>query len=181
MTRLFRTATLVFYFLAGLVFPSCGQNPEPENRPVCANSAFDKKVASTIRFSVPLISVQKLHQNLNYVHVFDTREWDEFSVSHIPGATFIGYKSFDSELLAKIPKEAPIALYCSIGYRSEKIGEQLLKMGFTNVFNVYGSIFEWANQGYLLHDANGKVTAKIHTYNQRWSQWVEEGKLQKTW
>ena len=42
--------------------------------------------------------------------------------------------------------------------RSEKIGKKLLDMGYTNVKNLYGSIFEWANQGNILVDQKGSET-----------------------
>ena len=72
-------------------------------------------------------------------------------------------------------------MYCSIGYRSEKVGEELKKMGFKNVYNLYGSIFEWVNQGNEVVDENEKVTEKVHTYNKRWSKWIEDGKAEKVW
>ena len=64
----------------------------------------------------------------------------------------------------------------------KKIGEQLQEAGFTKVFNLYGSLFEWANQDYPLENAEGTVTHKVHTYNKKWSQWVDDdGKIVKVW
>ena len=42
-------------------------------------------------------------------------------------------------------KKTPTIVYCTIGARSETIGEKLKKNGFTNVYNLYGGIFEWKN------------------------------------
>lgn len=80
-----------------------------------------------------------------------------------------------------IPKDAKIVLYCSVGYRSEKIGEKLQKMGYTDVNNLFGSLFEWVNRGYKVVDKDGNETQKVHTYNKDWSQWVDETKAKKTW
>ena len=146
----------------------------------CENPAFDKKVENLIRFSVPTISVEELAQMENVV-IADTREKEEFMVSHIPDAQFVGYKKFDVEQLGDTPKDAPIVLYCSVGYRSEKIGEKLQKMGYTNVYNLYGSIFEWVNQGHPVVNPKGEETDRVHTYNKKWSQWLDEGKAEKTW
>jgi len=33
-------------------------------------------------------------------------------------------------------------VYCSLGIRSEVIAKKLKKAGYTNVFNLYGGIFE---------------------------------------
>ena len=72
-------------------------------------------------------------------------------------------------------------LYCSIGYRSEKVGEKLQRLGYTKVYNLYGSIFESVNVGNEVVDQNGKKVKKVHTYNKDWSQWVDETKTKKIW
>ena len=158
---------------------ACAQ--APVDRPHLADKKFDSKVAQLIDFSVPVISVETLKQNkANYV-LLDAREKEEYNVSHIEDARFIGYKDFDDSRLEGVTKDAKIVLYCSVGYRSEKIGEKLQKLGYNNVYNLYGSIFEWVNQGNKVVDKDGNVTQKIHTYNRNWSQWVDEGKAEKVW
>jgi 3-mercaptopyruvate sulfurtransferase SseA len=82
-------------------------------------------------------------------------------------------------MLDNIDKSTPILLYCSIGYRSEKVGEKILKMGFKDVTNLYGSIFAWANAGYELKNAKGETTNQIHTYNNEWAKWILNPKLIK--
>ncbi|HRF39278.1 MAG TPA: rhodanese-like domain-containing protein [Saprospiraceae bacterium] len=145
------------------------------------NPEFDKKVSQTIQFSVPVMSVEELKSNTQKLRIFDARERAEFEVSHILGAEWVGYRHFDIRAYAKLPKETPIVVYCSIGYRSEKIGEQLKANGFTEVYNLYGSIFEWANKGYPLVDGKGREVREVHTYNKEWSRWVDETKAKKIW
>ena len=36
--------------------------------------------------------------------------------------------------------------YCAVGYRSAEMATQLRAAGFTNVRNLEGSIFQWANE-----------------------------------
>ncbi len=158
----------------------CGQKP-PAERPHCQNPDFDQKVSQMIRFSVPLIGVEELQNIQDEVLIFDAREKEEFEVSHIPGARFLGYRKAELEKLQELPKNKKIVLYCSIGYRSEKIGEKLQNAGFTNVYNLYGSLFEWTNQGLPLVDQNGNPTRQIHTFNAAWSKWVADEKAQKVW
>lgn len=145
------------------------------------NPEFDKKVSQTIQFSVPVMSVEELKSNTQKLRIFDARERAEFEVSHIPGAEWVGYKHFDIRAYSKLPKETPTVVYCSIGYRSEKIGEQLKANGFTEVYNLYGSIFEWVNKGYPLVDGKGREVREVHTYNKEWSRWVDESKAKKIW
>lgn len=159
---------------------ACGQQA-PADRPHLENPEFDKKVENLLGFTVPLIGVKELKNIQSEVHIFDTRKEEEYAVSHIPGATYLGFDSFDPKDLKGISKSDTIVLYCSVGYRSEKIGERLQKMGYTKVFNLYGSLFEWANQGYPLVDASDRPTQKVHTYNKNWSQWVDDGKAEKIW
>lgn len=148
---------------------------------LCLDQHFDEEIASTISFTAPIIGVTELAANRSSYMVFDTRKKEEYEVSHIPGANYLGYKDFDETRLEGTPKEAKIVLYCSIGYRSEKIAERLQSLGYQNVYNLYGSIFEWANRSYPLEDRNGDVTTKVHTYNKTWSKWVNGEKVEKIW
>jgi rhodanese-related sulfurtransferase len=152
----------------------------PADRARCANPEFDKKVASWLRFSVPTISPADV-QKLPDVVLLDAREKAEYAVSHLPKALFVGYNDFDKNVLANMPKDKPLVVYCSIGYRSEKIGEKLQKMGFTKVYNLYGSLFEWVNQGFEIVDNQGIATKKVHTFNRSWSKWVDAKKAEKVW
>ena len=56
-----------------------------------------------------------------------------------------GLKNLLKYKVEDIARESTIVVYCSVGYRSEKIAEELDKLGFTNVSNLYGGIFEWIN------------------------------------
>lgn len=171
---------ILYSFVFVLSVVACHAQTAVDRTAHCENPAFDKKVENLIRFSVPTISVEELAQMENVV-IADTREKEEYMVSHIPDAQYLGYKKFDVAQLGDTPKDAPIVLYCSIGYRSEKIGEKLQKMGYTNVYNLYGSLFEWVNQGHPIVTPQGEETNRVHTYNRKWSQWLDEGKAEKVW
>ena len=66
-------------------------------------------------------------------------------------------------------------MYCSLGVRSEDIGEQLKKAGYTNVFNLYGGIFEWKNKGFSVYNNDETLTENVHVCNAYWSQWLLKG------
>jgi rhodanese-related sulfurtransferase len=144
------------------------------------NSKFSDKINSYLSFNVPIITVNEL-KNKKDITILDAREFEEYSVSHIPGAKYIGYKNLENKVLENIPKDKTIAIYCSIGYRSEKIGEKLKKKGYTNVYNLYGSIFEWANENLPLQDQNGTTTKRIHVYNKSWGKWMENSNYTKVY
>lgn len=109
--------------------------------------------------------------------LLDTRKFEEYKVSHIKNAYWVGYKTFaiDSVLARHPKKDAPIIVYCSIGVRSEDIGEKLLAAGYTNVKNLYGGIFEWKNQGNTVVNQKGQATEKVHAYSKFWGRLLTNG------
>jgi len=151
-----------------------GQNPKTAS---CQNTSFDKKVDNLIRYKVPVMDVDSLVGKTDKYLLLDTRAQEEFDVSHIKGAQCAGFKQFDIDDWKDVDKDAPIVVYCSVGYRSEKIGKKLKKAGFTQVYNLYGGLFEWVNRNYPLEFD----TQKIHTYNKKWSRWVFNFSIVKTW
>jgi rhodanese-related sulfurtransferase len=159
---------------------ACSQN-QPLDKPRTKQSDFGKKIDGLISFTVPLMSVNELLNNKDKFIIFDAREKAEFDVSHIPDAIYLGYSDFNADNIKNIPKEKNIVIYCSIGYRSEKIGEKLLRLGYKNVYNLYGSIFEWANEKYPLVGSNGKTTNRVHGYNKSWSKWVTNEEIKTVW
>jgi len=147
----------------------------------CINPQFDQLVDGYLDYSIPVISVADAYESKDKYIFLDARELDEYNTSHIEQATHIGYNNFEVNSLKMIPKHAQIIIYCSIGYRSEKIGEVLKNNGFENVYNLYGSIFEWVNQHHPVYDFNGNSTFQLHTYNKKWSKWVEVEGVEKIW
>jgi len=146
-----------------------------------SNPKFKKKIDRVLSESVDFITVDELKSNTDSYYILDAREKEEYTTSHIPGAHYIGYDDLDLSALEGIPKDKPIVVYCSIGYRSEKVGEKLLDRGFMNVQNLYGSIFEWSNRGFPVYNSEGQATTKVHTYNKRWSKWVDNPQVEKVW
>ncbi len=169
-----------FILLGLLIIPHPGISQIPQQK-LCKNPDFEKEIRSYLSFTVPIIGVSELKSDLQNTIVLDAREQIEYNTSHIPGALYIGYDKFNPEALQGINKNEKIVIYCSIGYRSEKIAEKLKKMGYNQVFNLFGSIFEWANQDYPLVDSDEKTTFTIHTYNRKWSKWVDNENLKKKW
>ncbi len=127
--------------------------------------------------SIPYISVQELAMPKTKAILLDSRELNEFEVSHLKNAIFVGYNNFNIEQTIKqLPnKQQEIVVYCSLGIRSEDIAEQLTKAGFTNVKNLYGGIFEWKNRGFKVFDKDNKETENVHTFSEQWSKWLLKG------
>jgi len=175
-------SNLIFLALLVCLNVQCGiAQKEAIDRPAIESKKFSKLLNGMVKQSVPLISVDDLHTSLGDYVVLDAREVNEYKVSHIEGAKYIGYDSVDFSAVSNIDKDSPIVIYCSIGVRSEKIGEKLLDQGFTNVQNLYGSIFEWANKDYNLVDNAGYPTKKVHGYNWMWGKWMTNENYEKVY
>lgn len=140
----------------------------------CGQKTFDEKMESLYKMTVPLIKADELKGKGNVI-ILDTRQPEEYEVSHLPSARLVDYDNFKIEDVQNIDKNQEVIVYCSVGYRSERIGEKLQKAGFTNVKNLYGGIFGWKNEGLGVVDKNEQPTDSVHTYNKTWSKWLYKG------
>lgn len=143
-----------------------------------AQKKLDKLLDKWNNRNVPYISVETLAMPSTDAILLDARELEEYKVSHLKNAIHVGYNSFDkSETLKKLPqdKSTKIVVYCSLGIRSETIAFKLINEGYTNVYNLYGGIFEWKNNDFPIFDAKGNQTEKIHAFNKNWSKWLKKG------
>ena len=127
--------------------------------------------------AIPYITVQELAMPKTKAIILDARELEEYNVSHIKEAIFVGYNSFQIDLVKnKLPnKNETIVVYCSLGIRSESIANKLKKAGYNKVFNLYGGIFEWKNNNFKVYNSEGKETDNIHAFSKEWSKWILKG------
>lgn len=140
---------------------------------------LDKLLKKWNKKDVPYMSVETLALPKTDAILLDAREPKEFEVSHLENAICVGYDKFKlKETLEKLPedKNAQIVVYCSLGIRSEVVADKLIKAGYTNVYNLYGGIFEWKNADFQVVDTLGNSTEKVHTFNKDWSKWLKKGK-----
>lgn len=162
---MFRILISIFFFLSPLF--------ELHAQSKAFNLMLDQLLDESVE-QVDVQSFQEISKN-NKVHILDAREKEEFEVSHIEGAEYIGYERFKNSSVKSISKSDTILVYCSVGYRSEKIGERLKKMGFENVYNLRGGIFQWKNEGKETLNSNNQTTDSVHAYSPEWGIWLNEG------
>lgn len=169
-----------YLFLLALLLSNCAR-PVPTNRPKLSNQLFDKTLTKILPFKTKLVSVEEVYQNLGEVPIFDVRSWEEYTVSHLPTAVWMPYPDVAPDLIRSLAPTDTIILYCTVGYRSDRLGDKLQRMGYSQVYNIYGSIFAWADRDLPLVDSAGLPTNRIHTFNKRWSRWVANDSLQTQW
>lgn len=166
MKHISKIFLIAITFLSSCITRSDAQVENPE---------YQKKLQWLLRHNVKEVSVAEIAKLDDAIYL-DAREKAEYNVSHIENAIWVGYDDFDIQMVKKLDKSKTIVVYCSVGYRSEKVAKKLEKAGFKTVYNLYGGMFEWYNQGLPVVDNQGKSTDKIHTYNEKWGQWVNERK-----
>lgn len=138
------------------------------------SKAYATMLHTLYKETVPLMSVIELKKQPDAV-LLDTRTKAEYDVSHLPHARWVGYDDFGMNRVEGISKNANIVVYCSVGYRSERVGEKLLEAGYQRVHNLNGSLFEWVNEGNPVVDNHEKPTKRVHAYSKLWGIWLNRG------
>jgi rhodanese-related sulfurtransferase len=100
----------------------------------------------------------------------DVREAAEFGVSHLKNAVHItAVRDIKARLATP---DSPVVVYCSVGYRSSAVAQDLIRLGCTNVWNLEGSIFAWANAGHPVYRGTNPVS-EVHPYSAKWGRLLE--------
>ncbi len=80
--------------------------------------------------------------------LIDVREDSEFAAGHAAGAEHIGRGVIERDIVSKHPDKAEeLVLYCGGGFRSALATDNLQKMGYTNVWSMYGGWHAWEEAG----------------------------------
>ncbi len=133
--------------------------------------AIDEKIAN----EYPSVShlegadLHSLYAGTDIPQIIDVRTAEEFAVSHLIGAR--NMETADAIATAIPDSGTPVIVYCSVGYRSAGVAEDLENLGYSNVKNLRHSIFSWAEQGFPLVDEHG-ATSFVHPYNRIWGTLV---------
>lgn len=162
-------------FCSLLALTGCG-NAEPD-KATGASAAYRQLLRALYHNTVPTVPAARLAQELAQPPapvLLDVRTPVEFSISHLAGAQFVNFDSVATATFEGLDRNQPVVVYCSVGVRSERLGERLQALGFQHVRNLYGGLFEWVNEGYPVYNAKGP-TRNVHPYSALWSPWLKRG------
>jgi len=166
--------TIIIIFNLNSFFTACSSQNRQQKQQRVENKAYDLMLQTILSHTVNGVGVDSLREIRDKAVLLDTRTRAEYEVSRIQGARFVGYESFDTTAVEDLPRDTAIIAYCAVGYRSERVAERLKQMGFTNVGNLYGGIFEWKNRDLTVVTDSG-ATERIHAYNKTWGFWLNKG------
>ena len=86
---------------------------------------------------------KEMMENLDEFVLLDARSEEEFSEGHIPGAIVIPHEEVSERAEAEIPeKDVPVFVYCRSGRRSKIAAEELVSLGYSEVYE-FGGIIDW--------------------------------------
>ena len=162
--------SLLLAAAGSLLFIVGGVSPRAESDPML-------EIKAQIRAEFPDVSHISSTQLQNWLAgqssrtplLLDARTLEEFEVSHLQDARLTPTIETSIAVLADVPRDHPIVAYCAVGYRSSLLARALAERGYTNVFNLEGSIFEWANRGLPVF-RNGHEVEEVHPYGWRWEK-----------
>ena len=108
--------------------------------------------------------------------LLDARTEAEYEVSHLQGARRMDPYKPSLVGIMTVPKDTPIVVYSSAGYRGARVASWLGEQGYPNVQNLGSSLFQWANEGRPIY-RGGRLAEVVHPYDGRWGWgWLLEGK-----
>jgi rhodanese-related sulfurtransferase len=179
-------AALVTSLIGGLVAASVYRTyagwPDPANPNV---TLHDVEVSVARRLPLPELTEAELTARLalGNVVLFDVREADEFSQSHLVGARRIdpnlSAEAFRERFGAEL-KGRSVVFYCAVGVRSgnmlARLQPVLAASDAAEAFNLRGGIFRWRAAGRPLMAASMSQpsgTATVHHYDASWALLLE--------
>ncbi|MCH8534147.1 MAG: rhodanese-like domain-containing protein [Flavobacteriaceae bacterium] len=141
--------------------------------------SIDDALSKYLKNDVPTLQINELKTSFEEYLLLDAREYDEYIVSKIEGAIFVGHSNFKIEEIQKmnLSRKQKIVVYCSIGVRSEEVARKIQQQTPHQVYNLYGGIFEWKNQLNPIYDQNNRITEKVHAYSKKWSKYLKNAEI----
>jgi rhodanese-related sulfurtransferase len=127
---------IVILLIAAFLFVACGKTKAEEKKTTMETETVSYKNIS------PKDAKARLEAEKDII-LLDVRTLDEYAEKHIPNSLLIPVDVIEKEAPAKLAdKSAVIFVYCRSGRRSVAASEALVKLGYTNIYNL-GGIIDW--------------------------------------
>jgi len=114
-------------------FLSCAQNKQSNTG---ASLAEYHKISAE--------EAKKMLDTNHNIILLDVRSEEEYKAMHIPGATLLPLPEIGNKAVNVLPdKNAVILVYCRSGARSRNASNQLVSMGYSQIYDIEGGISNW--------------------------------------
>jgi len=84
--------------------------------------------------------------------LIDIRELNEWNLGHAEPAIYIGRGVLETQIEARVPREARVVLMCASGNRSALAARVLLEMGYSKAESMAGGFRDWVASGGAVAD-----------------------------
>jgi rhodanese-related sulfurtransferase len=105
-----------------------------------------------IKPTVPQISADVVKTSIDTHEtsiLLDVRTVGEYSRNRLEGAIHVSVDEVSDKIESTIPdKSSKIYVYCLSGSRSVHAVDAMMKLGYTNVFNMTGGLLAWRAKGH---------------------------------
>ncbi len=134
-----RKGIIALLLLVISLVTGCAKNDTPPK----SSQAEPSQTTSGVYHKISAEEAYHMMKDTGKYILLDVRTKDEYDQSHIDGAVLIP----DNEIAAKAGEQLPdrsavILVYCRSGRRSAGAAQQLIDMGYTNVYD-FGGIIDW--------------------------------------
>lgn len=106
--------------------------------PVCTNAAVARNLSPQ--------EASAMVEQRGDLFLLDVRTPGEYQQARLDGARLIPIDQFVKRL-AEVPRDRPVLVYCAVGSRSAQVVNYLARQGYPEIYNLYGGIYAWAQQG----------------------------------
>lgn len=125
------TFSVLLALLIAVAFTGCGTTKEPA----------DAEIPSVVNITAE--EGKTMMEEDATIILVDVRTEDEYKEEHIPGALLLPVDNLESlapEMISD--KEAVYIIYCRSGNRSATAAQQLIDLGYQNIYDM-GGIIDW--------------------------------------
>jgi rhodanese-related sulfurtransferase len=107
---------------------------------------FSPMNAAAAQNVTPEGAYQLVAQNQD-LYLLDVRTPAEYRQARLEGARLIPIDQLANRI-NELPSNRPILVYCAVGSRSAQVVNYLARRGYSEIYNLYGGIYSWAQRGY---------------------------------
>lgn len=115
----------------------------------CTSTNSDVSTDSESASSLQVVDCQYFQERMQSDEPYlllDVRTQEEVDQGMIKGAEHMDFYAADfTQSLEKLDKEQPVLVYCARGGRSNKAANQMIELGFKEVYDLSGGYTAWTS------------------------------------
>ncbi|GAB4412222.1 MAG: hypothetical protein Kow00106_06810 [Anaerolineae bacterium] len=137
--------TLLLTVIA-VILAACGSSDKSQQQP--PTSTIPDNINTATYETLDVQAAYTRYEQTSDAILVDVRTPEEWAATGIvPGARLIPLDQFEQRAPAELPKDSPIFVICNSGNRSRVASENLIRLGYSQVFNIDGGIQAWLQAG----------------------------------